>query len=85
MFEESPMGSTTQESLTHGDESSKVDNGVGSEVVELRFEEVQKAQEKKDGAAEKTFGRCGWLGAHTHRRGDEARSLSPEDAQPRGE
>ncbi len=38
VLEESPMGATTQESLTHGNECSKVYDGVGSEVVELRSE-----------------------------------------------
>ena len=53
VFEESPMGSTTQESLTHGDESSKVDNGVGSEVVELRSEEILETPEERMGRQRK--------------------------------
>ena len=47
MLEESPMGAVTQESLAHGNVSSKVYDGVGSEVVELHSEEVRKAPEKR--------------------------------------
>src|SRR4051812_46544600 len=41
------MGTTTQETLTQGNESSKIYDGVGSEMMELRSEEVQKAPEKR--------------------------------------
>ena len=47
MLEESPMGAATQESLTHGNESSKVYDGVGSEVVELCPKEVQKPSKER--------------------------------------
>ena len=47
VLKESPMGAATQETLTHGNESGKIHDGIGSEVVELRSEEVQKAMEKR--------------------------------------
>ena len=85
VLEETPMGAATQETHTHGNESSEVYDGVGSEVVELRVRRNSGSSGKKDGAAEKTRGRHGWLGARTHRRGAEVRSLSPGDARLRGE
>ena len=53
VLEKSPMGAATQESLTHGNESGKVYNGVGSKVVELRSEEVQEAPKKRMGRQRK--------------------------------
>ena len=53
MLEETPMGAATQETLTHGNESSEVYDGVGSEVVKLRSEEVQEAPEKRMGRQRK--------------------------------
>ena len=41
------MGVATQETLTHGNESSEVYDGVGSEVMELRSEEIQETPEKR--------------------------------------
>ena len=47
VLEESPMGAATQEVFTQGNESSKIHNRIGSEVMELRSEEVQEAPEKR--------------------------------------
>ena len=47
------MGAATQETLTHGNESSKVYDGVGSEVVELRSEEIQETPEERMGRQRK--------------------------------
>ena len=47
VLEESPMGATTQEVFTQGNESSKIHNRIGSKVMELRSEEVQEAPEKR--------------------------------------
>ena len=42
VLKETPMWSTTQEVLAHGNESSKMGDGIGSEMMELRPKEVQK-------------------------------------------
>ena len=47
------MGAATQETLTHGNESSEVYDGVGSEVVKPRSEEVQEAPKKRMGRQRK--------------------------------
>src|SRR3954467_10753178 len=46
VLKESPMGAATQETLTQGNESSQIHDRVGSEVVELRSEEIQETPEK---------------------------------------
>ena len=53
MLEESPVGAATQEGLAHRNVSGEVYDGVGSEVMELRSEEVQKTPEKGMGRQRK--------------------------------
>ena len=49
VFEETPMRSTAQEILTHGNKCNEVRDGVWSEVVELSPEEVQKDTKERMG------------------------------------
>ena len=46
MLEETPVRLTTQEVLAHGHKGSKIGDGIGSEMVELRPKEIQKPSEE---------------------------------------
>ena len=46
MLKETPVWSTTQEVLAHGHKGSKIGDGIGGEMVELRPKEIQKPSEE---------------------------------------
>ena len=54
MLKETPVRSTTQEVLAHGHEGSKIGDGIGIEMVELRPKEIQKPSEENTQRQRKT-------------------------------